>query len=200
MHDAVEGAGERAARGIDRLDRPGRGLPPWARRVAWAAAEAMLCDEDERGELVPPGAGVCERAVAALDLSLGQASPETRRGFALLAACLELLPPFVIGALGRMSRLPLGRRLAYLEALESSRVGLLAMLLLAFKVPLCIPAFEEGTELALTGLDRESTAARRRLPALRPAAAAPPAPLARAASPDDAARAQPAAPGAEGAA
>ncbi|XYI00830.1 hypothetical protein ACMHYB_14135 [Sorangium sp. So ce1128] len=198
MHDAVESAGERAARGIDRLDRPGRGLSPWARRIAWAAAEAMLCDEDERGEIVPPGAGVCERAVAALDLSLGQASPETRRGFALLAACLDLLPPFVIGAFGRMSRLPLGRRLAYLEALESSRSGLLAMLLLAFKVPLCIPAFEEGTELALTGLDRESTTARRRLPALRPAAGAPPASVA---PPGDAARAQPAAaPGAEGAA
>ncbi|WP_437309399.1 hypothetical protein [Sorangium sp. So ce388] len=197
MHDAMEGAGERAAGGIDRLERPGRGLSPWARRVAWAAAEAMLCDEDERGELVPPGTGVCERAVAALDLSLGQASPETRRGFALLAACLELLPPFVIGAFGRMSRLPLGRRLAYLEALESSRVGLLAMLLLAFKVPLCIPAFEEGTELALTGLDRESTAARRRLPALRPAAVAPPATFA---PPGDAAPSAPVAPGAEGAA
>ncbi|WP_437940254.1 hypothetical protein [Sorangium sp. So ce341] len=173
QEDAGEVARERAARGLDRLDRPGRGLSPWARRVAWSAAEAMLCDEDERGELAPPGAEVCERAVAALDLSLGQASPETRRGFALLAACLELLPPFVIGAFSRMSRLPLGRRLAYLEALESSRSGLLAMLLVAFKVPMCIPAFEEGAELALTGLDRESTAARRRLPALRPAAGAP---------------------------
>ncbi|WP_438028364.1 hypothetical protein [Sorangium sp. So ce233] len=198
MQDAGESARGPAARGFDRLERPGRGLAPWTRRVAWSAAEAMLCDEDERGELVPPGAGVCERAVAALDLSLGQGSPETRRGFALLAVCLEILPLFVIGAVSRMSRLPLGRRLAYLEALESSRFGLLAMLLLAFKVPLCIPAFEEGTELALTGLDRESTAARRRLPALRAAADAP------LATPRDGARAQPAdatsAPGAGGAA
>ncbi|MGK4006363.1 hypothetical protein WMF31_27340 [Sorangium sp. So ce1036] len=168
MQDTVEDAHERGA-GTERLDRPGRGLAPWARRVAWAAAEAMLCDEDERGELVAPGADVCERAVTALDRSLGQGSPELRRGFSLLAACLELLPLFVIGALGRMSRLPLARRLAYLEALESSRVGLLAVLLLAFKVPLCIPAFEEGEELAMTGLDRESTVARRRLPGLRAA-------------------------------
>ncbi|WP_437736245.1 hypothetical protein [Sorangium sp. So ce1335] len=201
MKDAGEGARGRAALELDRRDRPGRGLAPWTRRVAQAAAEAMLCDEDERGELVPPGAGVCERAVAALDLSLGQASPETRRGFALLAVCLEVLPLFVIGAFSRMSRLPLARRLAYLEALESSRSGLLAMLLLAFKVPLCIPAFEEGAELALTGLDRESTAARRRLPALRPAAGAPPsAPVeARDGAPAPPAAA-PRAPGAEGAA
>jgi hypothetical protein len=73
-----------------------------------------------------------------------------------------------------MSRLPLRARLAYLEALESSRVGLLSMLLVAFKVPLCIPAFEEGAELAMTGFDRASTAARRGSPGLlaiaRPAA------------------------------
>jgi hypothetical protein len=65
-----------------------------------------------------------------------------------------------------MSRLPLGRRVAYLEALEGSRIGLLSMLLLAFKVPLCIPAFEEGEELLSTGFDRATTATRRRLPAL----------------------------------
>jgi hypothetical protein len=29
---------------------------------------------------------------------------------------------------------------------------------------MCIPAFEEGEELALTGFDRPDTAARRRLP------------------------------------
>lgn len=166
MQDTVENAHERGADAAERLDHPGRGLSPWARRIAWAAAEAMLCDEDERGELVAPGADVCERAVTSLDLSLGQGSPELRRGFTLLAACLELLPLFVIGAFSRMSRLPLARRLAYLEALESSRVGLLAVLLLAFKVPLCIRAFEEGAELAMTGFDRESTAARRRLPGL----------------------------------
>ncbi|AUX41073.1 hypothetical protein SOCE26_024780 [Sorangium cellulosum] len=166
MQDLAGDARRRAAQGLDGSDRPARGLSPWARRIAWSAAEAMLCDEDERGELVPPRPEVCERAVVWLDFSLGEGSAETRRGFTLLAVCLELLPLFVIGAFGRMSRLPLGRRLAYLEALESSRVGLLSVLLLAFKVPLCIPAFEEGAELAMTGLDRESTAARRRLPAL----------------------------------
>jgi hypothetical protein len=132
--------------------------------VAWAAAETLLCDEDERGELVAPRPEVCDRAVAALDHSVGRSSADLRRGFSVLAFLLEWLPLFVIGAPGRMSRLPLERRLAYLEALESSRIGLLSMLLVAFKVPLCIPAFEEGEELRMTGFDRESTTSRRRLP------------------------------------
>ena len=36
------------------------------------------------------------------------------------------------------------RRVAYLGALEESRVGWFSMLFIAFKVPMCIPAFEEA--------------------------------------------------------
>jgi hypothetical protein len=124
----------------------------------------MLCDETGTGELVPARPELCERAVGWLDRSLAGNSPELRRGFVVLALILEVLPLFIIGAFGRMSRLPLVRRLAYLEALETSRIGLLAMLVVAFKVPLCVPAFEEGEELSTTGFDRETTATRRRLP------------------------------------
>src|SRR5262249_6627904 len=91
-------------------------------------------------------------------------SPGLRRGIAVLSLLLEWLPLFVIGALGRMSRLPIERRFAYFEALESSRFGLLAMLVVAFKVPLAVPAFEEAEELALTGFHRPDPVARRRLP------------------------------------
>ena len=149
----------------DPLDWPDGGLAPWARRVCTAAAEAFLADEDEDGTLVPGGAELCERAVAAFDHAVGRSSSDLRRGFAVLAFALEVLPVFLIGEPSRMTRLPLARRIAYLEALEASRIGLLSMLFVAFKLPLLIPAFEEGEELELTGFDRPSTVARRkRLP------------------------------------
>ena len=110
-----------------------------------------------------------------MDDALGRASSDLRRGFVLLSLLMEWLPLFLVGAPSRMSRLPLARRVAYLEALETSRFGLLAMLLVAFKVPLSIPAFEQGEELASTGFDRPDTVARRRLPTLgaRPAEVQP---------------------------
>jgi hypothetical protein len=61
-----------------------------------------------------------------------------------------------------MSRLSLEKRLAYFEALEASRIGLISMLFVSFKVPLCIPAFEQEELLRTTGFDRPSTVARRR--------------------------------------
>ena len=147
-----------------RLDWGRKGLADWQRNVASSVVEAVLADEGERGELVPGAPEACARATAWMDLALGGASPDLRRGFYLLSILMEWLPLVVILAPSRMSRLPLARRIAYLEALESSRFGLLSMLFVAFKVPLCIPAFEEGDELASTGFDRPGTAARRRLP------------------------------------
>jgi hypothetical protein len=146
--------------------RPRAELSARARRVAWAAVEAMLCDEDEDGALVPGSPEACERAVAGLSDSLARSSGDLRRAFGVLVILIELLPLFVIGVPRRMSRLPLEKRLAYLEALEASRIGWFSMLLVAFKVPLCIPAFEEGEELRSTGFDRESLSARRRLPVM----------------------------------
>ena len=149
-----------------RLDWGRHGLSRRAAGVAHAVTEAMLSDEDDAGQLVPGSAVACARAVSWLDDSLGRSSPDLRRGFAFLSLVIDWLPIFVIGAPSRMTRLPLARRVAYLEALESSRVGLLAMLLIAFKVPLSMAAFEEGDELASTGFDRPDTTARRRLPTL----------------------------------
>lgn len=143
------------------LDRPRSGLSERSRRIAWAAAEAILCDEDEHGALVPASQEVCEHAVWGLGDSLIRTSPELRRAFGVLAILLEILPLFVIGAPHRMSRLPLDRRLAYLEALENSRFGLLCMLFIAFKVPLCVPAFEQEDLLRSTGFDRDHLASRR---------------------------------------
>lgn len=140
-----------------------RGLSRRAERVAWAAMEAMLADEDAAGNLVPGSAAACERGVMWLTLATGQASGDVRRGFGLLTFCLQWLPLFVIGAPRRMTSLSLAERIRYLEALETHRIGLLAMLMLAFKVPMGIAAFEEGEELRSTGFDRADTTSRRRL-------------------------------------
>jgi hypothetical protein len=158
----VQEAGETG----DRLDWPRLGLSSRSRRVCVAAVEALLSDEDEDGVLVPASPEVCARAVGAFDHAVGRSSGDLRRGFAVLTFLLEILPPVLIGSFSRMSRLPIARRVAYLEALETSSFGLFAMLFVAFKVPLCIPAFEEGDELASTGFDRPSTVSRRRLPTM----------------------------------
>jgi hypothetical protein len=80
-----------------------------------------------------------------------------------LTLCLQLLPLFVIGAPRRMTSLSLADRVRFLSALEASRFGLLTMLVVAFKVPMGMVAFEEGDELRSIGFDRPSTAARRQL-------------------------------------
>jgi hypothetical protein len=150
--------------GRHRLDWGRSGLSERSRRVAYAVIEAIMSDEDDEGRLVPGRPEVCARAVAWLDDALGRSSPDLRRGFAVLSILMEWLPLFVIGVASRTSNLPLDERLRYLEALESSRIGWLSMLLVSFKVPLTLPAFEEPEELASTGFDRPSLVARRKLP------------------------------------
>ena len=144
-----------------RLDWRRPGLFAWQRRVTSAVTEAMLADEDDHGALLPGDAAACARATRWMDDALGRSSADLRRGFVVLSLLIEWLPLFLVGAPSRMSRLPLARRVAYLEALETSRFGLFAMLLVAFKVPLSIPAFEEGPELVATGFDRPTITARR---------------------------------------
>ncbi|AKT39412.1 hypothetical protein [Chondromyces crocatus] len=144
---------------------PQGGLSAMSRRIAWSAAQAILCDEDESspGTLIAPPPAVCDRAVRGLDESLARSSADLRRGFWVLTVALEFLPLFILGVPSRMTRLTLEQRLAYLEALENHRIGLLSMLLIAFKVPLCVPAFEEGEELRSTGFDRQTLSTRRLL-------------------------------------
>lgn len=147
-----------------RLDWKRPGLFAWQRRVAYCVVETLLADEDEQGALIPGGAAACTRAVDAIDDSFGRGSGDLRRGFVVLCLFMQWLPFFMIDTASRMTRLSLADRIRYLEALESSRIGWATMLLVAFKVPMCIPAFEEGEELAETGFDRPSTESRRRLP------------------------------------
>jgi hypothetical protein len=141
-----------------------KGLAQWQRDVTTAFVEAVLADEDARGELVPGSAEACARATRWMDQALAGGSPDLRRGFFVLFVLMEWLPVVLIGAASRMSRLPLARRITYLETLERGRFSLLSVLFVAFKIPLGIPAFEEGDELASTGFDRPTLSARRRLP------------------------------------
>jgi hypothetical protein len=148
----------------DGAGRPRRGLSPRAERVACAVIEAILADEDTAGNLIPGSRAACDRAVRWLTLATGQASGDVRRGYGFLTLCVQWLPLFVIGLPRRMTSLSLADRVRYLSALEASRIGLLAMLVMAFKVPMGIPAFEDGDELRATGFDRPDTASRRSLP------------------------------------
>ena len=123
----------------------------------------MLADEDAEGRLFPPSDAACDRAVDWLSSAAGVTSGDLRRGLGLLTFLLQMLPIVVIGAPRRMTSLSLADRIRYLEALEAHRFGLFAMLAVAFKVPMCIAAFEEGEELASTGFDRPDTVTRRSL-------------------------------------
>ncbi len=144
--------------------------PDWGRRglsraswqIARAACQTFLTDRDERGRLVAPSDAECRAIVDAYDLGVGGASRTLRAPLQVMFQALEWLPAAVLRRPGRFSRMPLGERIAYLEALENSRTGMLSMLLLAIKVPMLIHAFEHGEALRQTGFDRPSIASRRR--------------------------------------
>lgn len=144
-----------------------RAFSPFARKVLAAIIEAFFSDEDPDRGLLPARTDLVERVLDEFDRYAGACSPTMRRGFNLLVLALELLPLFVIGTFSRASRLPLGRRVAYLQALEHERRGLLTMLFVGIKLPLTMIAYEVGPELRLTGFDRPSLAARRQLPILQ---------------------------------
>lgn len=136
----------------DRKER--RALRPSQRVIVRALSEALFSDDAPDGAPVPPPADLLDRVVEEFDFTVGAASPDLRRGFTVLCGLIETLPGIVIGTPARMSRLPLPARIDYLRALEGSRIGLLATLLVAFKIPLVMVAYDQGKELALTGFDR----------------------------------------------
>jgi hypothetical protein len=144
-----------------RFDPPELELPGFAETALRAACEAVMCDEDDQGELLPPGVEVLDRSMAWVKGALAATTSGLPRAFTLLVLALELLPVFVIGRFSRMSRLPIAERIAYLEALETHRVGWLSLLFTAIKVPITIPCFEFGDELRETGYDRPSLSSRR---------------------------------------
>jgi hypothetical protein len=152
-----------------RLPEERRGLRPGQRVIVRAFAEAMLSDADDRGRPIPPDPVWVERVVDEYDKTVGADSPVIRRGVAAIAMALDTLPAVVIGLPRRMSRLPLAERIAYLEALESSRLGLISTLLASLKIPIVMIAYDEGEALALTGFDRpDLTTPRGRAPILEP--------------------------------
>jgi hypothetical protein len=142
--------------------RPGLSLA--SRGVAFAAIEALLSDRAVDGELEPPDAAWVERVVADYDQAVGATSRQVRVGTRVLLWLLEWLPPVVTRVRSRMSRLPLGERVRYLDALEHHGHALFTMLLIATKVPMLMSAFERDEPLRSTGFDRPTTFARRRLP------------------------------------
>ncbi len=143
-------------------ERPG--LSPGGLAIARAAIEAMLSEGTPPNPADPTWV---ERVARAYDLSIGVSSLQVRLGVRSLVVLLEWLPVVVLGVPSRMSRLTLEDRMRYLEALESHRFAPLVMLLVATKVPMLMSAFESGDALKLTGYDRPSTFARRRLPVAR---------------------------------
>ena len=144
-----------------------RAFFPCARRALTAIIEAFFSDEDPDKGLVPARPDLVERVLDEVDRYAGACSPTMRLGFNLLVLAIEFLPLFVIGAFSRASRLPLGRRVAYLQALENERRGSLVVLFVGIKLPLTMVGYEVGPELRLTGFDRPSLAARRQLPVLQ---------------------------------
>ncbi|HKQ71986.1 MAG TPA: hypothetical protein VJT73_21725 [Polyangiaceae bacterium] len=132
-----------------------RAFSPARQKTIAALAEALLSEETDRG-LVGASADLTARVADEFDLLIGAGSPDLRRGFCVLAWLIEWLPIVMIGVLSRASRLPLARRLAYLERLEQAKIALLATLLVAFKLPITMLAFEMAPELAVTGFDRDT--------------------------------------------
>ncbi len=136
----------------DRRER--RALRPSQRAIVRAFSEAMFSDEDASGVPVPPSDALLDRVVEEFDYTVGAASADLRRGFIVLCGLIETLPAAIVRRPVRMSRMPLARRIDYLRALEHSRIGLLATLVVAFKLPLVMIAYDQGEELRMTGFDR----------------------------------------------
>lgn len=133
---------------------------PFKKRVTHAMVEAILARED--GELVTaPSPEVTERVTREFEVWIGSAGPTSIFGIGLLLTLVELLPLFFVGVFTRMSSMTLRHRLEYLEALEHTRIGLLATAVVGLKVPLTMLCYEVGDELAFTGFDRPSIAAPR---------------------------------------
>ena len=139
-----------------------RALSASGRRTISALAEALFSTE-EGARLVPPRSELVVRVTDEIDLLIGAGSPDLRRGFGFLTWLVEWMPLLIVGAFSRASRLPRARRLDFLHRLEHAKIGLLATLLVAFKLPLTMIGYEIAPELRVTGFDRETTATRRSL-------------------------------------
>ncbi len=132
------------------------GLSPSSRRVVRAFCEALLCDADAHGRLMSPSSELVEDVVLRFDKQLGAGSGDLRRGINLLCGLMERMPLVIIGSPSKMTELTLSERVAFLETMENARVGLVATMLVALKVPLTMHAYERTDMLKLTGFNRSS--------------------------------------------
>lgn len=82
----------------------------------------------------------------------GRAGPKTRTFFLLTLMLVEFLPLF-FGFFGRMSRLPIEKRLAYLEKLDHSAI---AAVIALPKALLGLIYYEHPEALLETGYDHQS--------------------------------------------
>lgn len=138
-------------------DLPGPfGLWPSSRRIVRAFVEALLCDADPRGRLMSPSSTLVDDVVRRFDEQLGAGSSDVRRGINLLCNMMERMPLVIIGSVSRMTELTLSERVAFLETMENARVGLVATMIVALKVPITMHAYESGEMLAMTGFTRPS--------------------------------------------
>jgi predicted dinucleotide-utilizing enzyme len=117
----------------------------------------MLADANERGESVPPQAGLVDRVVEEVDYMIGAGSADIHRGFEVLCRAINRSPTLVLASVSTLSELPLAERIEVLQRLESSRIGIISTLLVAFKIPISMAAYEVGPELEMTGFDRKDT-------------------------------------------
>ncbi|MBI5536786.1 MAG: hypothetical protein HY898_28960 [Deltaproteobacteria bacterium] len=138
-----------------------RGLRPAQRRIVRAIAQALLSDADERGLPIPPDDLWLDEVVDDFDKMIGAGSPDIRRGFFALTMLMERMPVVMMGSVRGASKLSLADRIVLLEALENSRMGLLATLMVAFKIPITMIAYDQGEALAMTGFDRPTLASLR---------------------------------------
>lgn len=139
--------------GAHPLDHNRSGLTDFGKAVCISVTEALLADEVD-GRLVPGEREIVERAVQKLDLWLGTGSLQLQNGFLALCGAMQAAPLLTLRKAKPFTRLALADRLHVLEKLEEHEIGLLTMLLTAFKVPLVTAAFEDGPLLKETGFDR----------------------------------------------
>jgi hypothetical protein len=139
------------------------GLGAIGKAVVRSVTEAVLADEDDGGRLFGPDEATLNRVVMKVDLWVGTGSTDLSRAFGVLCGAMQAIPVVVLKRPARFTKLSLADRVHVLEALEEHPIGLLSMLLTAFKVPLATAAYEEGELLHETGFDREDLIVRRNL-------------------------------------
>lgn len=132
------------------------GLDQESRLIVRAFCEALLSDEDVRGRVLAPPAAVVDRVIDEYDMLIGAGSLTLRTGIKGLSRVVNRLPALVLGEFLPMTDLTLPERVVFLEALENSRVGLMATAVIALKIPLTMLAYEHAEGLAWMGFERRT--------------------------------------------